>query len=231
MQDRPISDDPQERAALAPKPATVEDVLQDAANTNRHTEAGMGMLEDVLRTYGAGRSILLDADNRIIAGSGVLESAYNAGLVKLRVVDTNGQELVAVRRTDVRLDTPMGRALHVADNTLPQANQDLDWEMIQDQAHHHGLDLKPLGVPDDLLTRKLREAAQQAAASGPGTDGGTDQGAPAVDRMKAEAGQAAVVIVCETVDQQRQLFRDFQAQGLDVRRGQLVDGTVQRLTL
>ena len=63
----------------------------DDKNFNRHTSYGMSLIEKSLRNNGAGRSILLDKDNNIIAGNGVVESAGQIGLEKVKIVETRNK--------------------------------------------------------------------------------------------------------------------------------------------
>ena len=104
----------------------INELKFDKKNFNKHTEYGMSLLEKSLRDYGAGRSVLVDKDNNIIAGNGIVESAINAGITKTRVVETNGDELVVVKRNDVELDSSKGRGMAFADNAT--ASVDLDWD-------------------------------------------------------------------------------------------------------
>jgi hypothetical protein len=59
------------------------------------------MLAQSLREIGGFRSIAIDADGVVRAGNGVLEQAKRLGM-KLRVIDAKPDELVAVRRKDLR---------------------------------------------------------------------------------------------------------------------------------
>lgn len=85
--------------------AKISELKFDDKNFNDHTEFGMSLLEKSLQDYGAGRSILIDKNNNIIAGNGIVEAAAQAGIEKVRIVETQGEELVAVKRTDVDLHT------------------------------------------------------------------------------------------------------------------------------
>ena len=106
--------------------ATIEDLKFDNKNFNKHTERGMGLLEKSLREFGAGRSILVDKDNNIIAGNGIVEAAANAGITKTKVIETDGTELVVVKRNDMELDSDRGREMAMADNATAAA--DLYWD-------------------------------------------------------------------------------------------------------
>ena len=107
------------------KENSIQDLKFDDKNFNRHTEFGMGLLEKSLNKFGAGRSILVDKDNNIIAGNGIVEAAQNAGITKTRVIETTGDELVVVKRKDIALDSEQGREMALADNAT--ASADLEW--------------------------------------------------------------------------------------------------------
>jgi hypothetical protein len=98
----------------------------DDKNANRGTERGRKALAASLKRYGAGRSILLDKKGRVIAGNKTLEQAKAAGHKDVIVVETDGSQLVAVKRTDLDLRDKKARALAVADNRVGEL--DLEWE-------------------------------------------------------------------------------------------------------
>lgn len=104
----------------------VSDLTFDDKNFNKHTEFGMSLLEKSLRKNGAGRSILIDKNNRIIAGNGVVETAGQIGLEDVQIVESDGTKLIAVKRTDIDLDSKEGREMALADNATSAA--DLSWD-------------------------------------------------------------------------------------------------------
>lgn len=103
----------------------ISDLKFDDQNFNEHTEFGMSLLEESLRENGAGRSILIDKDNNIIAGNGVIEAAGQIGLDNVKIIETTGDEIVAVKRTDISLNSKKGRKMALADNATAAA--DLSW--------------------------------------------------------------------------------------------------------
>lgn len=124
----------------------IKDLKFDKKNFNKHTEYGMGLLEESLRELGAGRSVLVDKDNNIIAGNGIVESAINAGITETKVVETEGDVLVVVKRNDLELDSHKGRKMAMADNAT--ASVDLDWDddllkenFSEDELKRYGIDL------------------------------------------------------------------------------------------
>lgn len=106
--------------------ADIAQLVPDDINFNKGTQFGQSLIEKSLRQFGAGRSILLDKNNRIIAGNKTVENAGQIGLEKVLIVETTGEEIVAVKRTDIDLDTREGRELALADNATGAAN--LAWD-------------------------------------------------------------------------------------------------------
>lgn len=137
---------------MTEKTGNIEDLKFDDKNFNKHTEFGMGTLEKSLREYGAGRSILVDKDNNIIAGNGIAEVAGQLGITKTRIVETTGDELVVVKRTDVELDSAQGRGMALADNATAAA--DLEWNegLVAAEADKFDLDLAGFGL--DFAVKK-----------------------------------------------------------------------------
>ena len=76
----------------------IRDLNPDTKNFRRHTPAGMGMIEQSLKEVGAARSVVIDENNVIMAGNAAVEAAGNAGIARVRVIDADGTEIIAVRR-------------------------------------------------------------------------------------------------------------------------------------
>lgn len=110
----------------------IADLQQDTQNFNKGTDEGRRLMEKSFTEFGAGRSVLVDKNNNIIAGNKSTEAAIAAGIKKVRIIETTGDELIAVKRTDVDLDSEKGRKLALADNATAQAN--LSWDETQLQA-------------------------------------------------------------------------------------------------
>jgi hypothetical protein len=109
------------------KEISVSDIMLDKNNANKHTEYGMKLLEKSLQQLGAGRSILLDKDNNVICGNAVTETAVQIGLNKLKIVETTGNEIIAVKRMDLSITDKKAKELAIADNAI--ANKNLDWDV------------------------------------------------------------------------------------------------------
>lgn len=134
--------------SMAPrlKQAKIDSLAPDNRNFNKGTEYGEHLMDESIRRFGLGRSILIDKNNRIIAGNKTFEKAGELGFEKVVVVETDGKSLVAVKRTDVDLDTPMGRELALADNATGKANLSWDIEAIKEAAEAFDFDPGDWGV-------------------------------------------------------------------------------------
>lgn len=114
------------------KRGTLDDLIPDDRNMNRHTSYGMSLIEKSIRKNKFGRSILVDKNGRIIGGNGVTETAASIGATKTIVVETTGDELVVVKRTDVDLDSQQGREMALADNATAVADIEWDAEAVKE---------------------------------------------------------------------------------------------------
>lgn len=87
----------------------------DPRNARVHDTENKKAINRSLRDLGAGRSILMDSENVLIGGNGVYEEAENLGL-PIRIIDTDGSELIAIRRNDLKTSDAKRKALALADN-------------------------------------------------------------------------------------------------------------------
>lgn len=127
------------------KRVKVKDLQPDKHNANKGTQRGIRVLDDSLRQLGAGRSILLDREGRIIAGNKTAERAADIGMEDVIVVETDGTQLVAVKRTDLDLENGDGRARRMAYYDNRAGELGLDWDADQLKLDlDDGLDLSGL---------------------------------------------------------------------------------------
>ena len=142
------------------KEAKLNDIIQDDRNLNKGTERGQQLIEKSLREFGAGRSVLIDKNNRIIAGNKTHQNAELAGLDDVIIVETDGTKLVAVKRTDVDLDTKKGREMALADNATTKADLAWDTEQLESVAEDFGIDTDEWDVELDEMPVDLTEATE-----------------------------------------------------------------------
>ena len=144
----------------------IEELAQDRHNFNRGNEQGQELMERSFKELGAGRSILLDRNGNIIAGNKSQKAAIAAGIKRVRVVETTGDELVAVKRTDVDIDSAEGRKMAYLDNLTTQVN--LTWdetELEAVQADVEGFDIADFGIDLGFPTADPDEADKVAEAT------------------------------------------------------------------
>ncbi len=125
----------------------IDQLVPDNKNANKGTEYGGHLIENSMRKFGAGRSILLDKNNRIIAGNKATENAGAIGLEDVIIVESDGKKLVAVKRTDIDLDTAKGRELALADNATAKANLSWDESNVMEISEQYDIDVEDWGIP------------------------------------------------------------------------------------
>lgn len=102
------------------------DLIPDPKNRRKHTLRNIQMLRESIENVGTGRSIVIDEHNEVIAGNATLQAAEQAGLSKVRVVEVDGSEVVAVRRTG--LSAKQKRDLALYDNRTAEL---AEWDIEQ----------------------------------------------------------------------------------------------------
>ena len=144
------------------------------------------MLEKSLRAYGAGRSILLDKHGRIIAGNKTVQVAAEIGLDDLVIVETDGSQMVAVKRNDLDLETDDdARALAYADNRV--AEVDLDFDPLQLVMDRDAGKLPDFWTDDEIAELISADAEQLDPADDPGPD--IDDANELQEKWQVETGQ------------------------------------------
>lgn len=173
---------------------TIDKLLPDDLNFNKGTQYGDHLMDESLRQFGLGRSILIDKNNRIIAGNKTAEKAGELGFEDVIVVETDGRSLVAVKRTDVDLDSKIGRELALADNATAKANLEWDEEAIK--------------------------AAQREFDFDPGDWGVSFDDADDSDDDEEESSKKVIstklIVECKDVVKLQRLFNELQERGFEV---------------
>lgn len=138
---------------------SLESLIADDKNANLGTDRGREIVRNSLTENGAGRSILIDRNGKIIAGNKSTEMALKAGFKTVKVIQTKGDELVAVQRVDIDLDSPEGRRLAIADNRSSEIG--LQWDpAILSELTGEGVDLSSYFTDVELqaLCKSLEES-------------------------------------------------------------------------
>ena len=100
----------------------MENITFDKRNYRRHSKKNKAIIRKSLQELGAGRSVLIDSEGALIAGNGVYEQAQKLN-IPVRVVETDGSELVVVKRTDLATGDEKRKKLALADNSASDSSQ------------------------------------------------------------------------------------------------------------
>lgn len=120
----------------------LSELVQDPKNANTGTFRGKTAVEVSLATCGAGRSIVTDKNGVILAGNKTATAARLAGLNEnVILVDSDGSQLVVVRRTDLDASDKKAKTLAVADNRTAEIGLEWNPAVLQDLSSE--LDLQP----------------------------------------------------------------------------------------
>lgn len=127
------------------------DLTPDSANANKGTERGRYAVQKSLEQTGAGRSIVVDREGRVIAGNKTLEAFAEEVGSEIEVVKSDGKRLVVVQRTDLDLSDPNGQARLMAffDNRAAELNLAWDAEQML-AATRAGVNLEAMFSPDEI---------------------------------------------------------------------------------
>lgn len=103
------------------------DIKFDSRNYRIHDDKNKELIAKSLDECGAGRSIVIDNDNEIIAGNGIYEAW---GDRPVKVIETDGSELVVVKRTDLQRSDFKRDKLAIMDNTTSDSSK-MDIPLLQ----------------------------------------------------------------------------------------------------
>lgn len=114
---------PKDPATQGKEIKTAADLIQDENNYRKHSETNKARIKKSIDEAGLGRSVVIDADGVLVAGNGVQQVIDKD--TPVRVVETDGTELVVVKRTDLHTGDPRRKTLALADNATAD---DVEWD-------------------------------------------------------------------------------------------------------
>lgn len=166
----------------------------DPRNARLHPDLNKQRIRDSLEDVGAFRSIAVDGNNIVRAGNGVFEQATELGM-KVRIIDAKPDELIAVRRPDLKGKRAVKAALY--DNATGESSE-WDEEVLAE--------IKAAGDID--LEAEFPELDELISEAEP-TDRKTAQ-------FKYQE-QFGVIVVCTSEKEQQKVFRQLTKAGLECR--------------
>lgn len=146
------------------------EIKPDAHNYRLHDERNLKLIKKSLKKYGAGRSILIDADGEIIAGNATFQTAKELG-IPVEVVPTDGTKIIALQRTDLRTQDRKRKEMAAVDNSATDLSNwnypELLNDFTKDELPEIGIDEIPVieeehaeitedEVPEEVETRCKR---------------------------------------------------------------------------
>lgn len=113
------------------KSSKITDLHFDDRNINKGSEFGMSLLGKSITETGMGRSLLSDKHGNLLAGNKTLEAAAALGIDKVSVVETDGKEIIVVKRMDLDINSERGIKAKILDNTVSVHNYVEDSEVVE----------------------------------------------------------------------------------------------------
>jgi hypothetical protein len=139
--------------------ANIKDLKADPRNARKRTTRSADMIKESLEKYGPARSVVIDEFGTLIAGHGTVEAAKKAGVTKVRIVEPEKGELIAVRRSDLTPEEKV--SLGIADNRTSDLS---DWDASLLKELDKEFDLSGLFFQDELEILYRQDEAETADA-------------------------------------------------------------------
>ena len=121
----------------------LKDIKFDKHNYRKHSAENQKLIKKSLEETGFGRSVLIDSENCLIAGNGVVSQLPKN--TKIKVVETDGTEMVVVKRTDLKTSDRKRKELARNDNAT--ANN-VEWEQEELKQDFSLDELKAWGIEE-----------------------------------------------------------------------------------
>ena len=140
----------------------VKDLKQDRRNYRKHNERNLNLIKKSINEVGLGRSIVIDSENEIVCGNGLVSQLDKNTPVK--VIETDGSELVVVKRTDLKTDDEKRKKLAVMDNSTSDSSE-FDLELLS--VDFEVPELKDMGIdiPDVEINNEEDLSGEEKAVN------------------------------------------------------------------
>lgn len=120
------------------------EIKLDTHNYRIHDDRNLKLIKKSLKECGAARSIAIDADGEIIAGNATYKTAQELG-IPVKIIKTDGNELIAVQRTDLSTKDKKRKQLALMDNST---SDKVAWDIDTLSADFDLSELPELGIDD-----------------------------------------------------------------------------------
>lgn len=127
-----------------------QEIKFDSRNYRIHNDKNKKLISKSLKELGTGRSIVIDADNEIIGGNGVYAEAQKLN-IPVKIIETDGKELIALKRTDLKTNDEKRKQLAIIDNSTSDTSE-FNMDMLledntPEQLAELGIEIETTDVP------------------------------------------------------------------------------------
>ena len=143
----------------------IDEMVCDPENARTHDDRNMDAIVKSLKRFGPGRSIVVDRDNIVRAGSGTIDAARKLGFKKVAVIEPDEATLVAVQRSDWGEKQARGYAIadnraaelakwdlptlhNIIESMSPEETEDAGFLPADLEKLFGEFDIPPTGMPD-----------------------------------------------------------------------------------
>ena len=130
----------------------LKDIKFDKKNYRRHSDSNKALIKKSINETGLGRSVVIDSENELIAGNGVVSQLPYG--TPIRVIETDGSELVVVKRIDLKTSDEKRKKLALMDNS---ASDKVDWDLDNLKADFDLSELPEFGIDSLPEVKQLEE--------------------------------------------------------------------------
>lgn len=127
----------------------LESLSQDTKNANVGTDRGRDAVRNSLVENKFAGAIVVDKNGNILGGNKTQQAAIQSGFKGVKIVKTDGQQAIAIQRTDLDIDSPEGRRLAIALNRTAELG--LQWDAsVLSGLSDEGVDLSSYFTENEL---------------------------------------------------------------------------------
>ena len=174
----------------------MDEIKFDKRNYRLHNDENKRVIKKSLKELGAGRSIVIDNEGEIIAGNGVYEQAKKLG-IKTKIVETDGSELVVVKRTDLATGDDKRKKLALADNAASDTSEWADELLREDW------------TPEVLADFGIKIKIKQLDENGEYEDTGSDDAVTEYEKAQILSVDDEYIIITCTANEFHEVRKHF----------------------
>ena len=123
----------------------IKDLKQDKRNYRKHNQRNLDLIKKSVTEVGLGRSVVIDNENEIVCGNGLVSTLDKNTPIK--VIETDGSELVVVKRTDLATNDDKRKQLAIMDNSTSESSE---WDFEKLEADFDTEELEAWGLDVDF---------------------------------------------------------------------------------